>query len=315
MKRKVSVALILAIALVAVAALTGVSGFYRVGQGEEALVLTFGRVTDHKGPGLLWYCPLIQEVKAESVTTIHTMEYGFRTTQTGGTTVGAQYADNTDEGVMLTGDNSIVQVEAIYQYTISDVKEYLYDVDDPLTTMHLAFEAVLRRNIQSRPLDDALLNKEEIERQVLPDFQRMIDSYKMGVTIRGVRIQNISVPADVTAAYEDVNNAKNEKTRKLDEAERYQNEVLPAARSRAYQTLQEAESYRADQAAKATAEVSVFKSIYEKYRLAPQVTKDRLTIETLERVLSGVDRKFIVSGEDGTLKLLPLDGEEGGKGL
>ena len=315
MKRKVSVALIVAIAVVAAAALTGASGFYRVGQGEEALVLTFGRVTDHRGPGLLWYCPLIQEVKAESVTTIHTMEYGFRTTQTGGTTAGAQYADNTDEGVMLTGDNSIVQVEAIYQYTISDVKEYLYDVDDPLTTMHLAFEAVLRRNIQSRPLDDALLNKEEIERQVLPDFQKMIDSYEMGVTIRGVRIQNISVPKDVTAAYEDVNNAKNEKTRKLDEAERYQNEVLPAARSRAYQTLQEAESYRADQVAKATAEVSVFKSIYEKYRLAPQVTKDRLTIETLERVLSGADRKFIVSGEDGTLKLLPLEGEKGGTGL
>lgn len=312
MKKKVSVALVVVLAAVALVALTGVSGFYRVGQGEEALVLTFGRVTDHKGPGLFWYCPLIQEVRAESVTTIHTMEYGFRTTQTGGTTTGAQYVDNTDEGVMLTGDNSIVQVEAIYQYTISDVREYLYDVDDPLTTMHLAFEAVLRRNIQSRPLDDALLNKEEIERQVLPDFQQMIDSYQMGVTIRGVRIQNISVPQDVTAAYEDVNNAKNEKTRKLDEAERYQNEVIPAARSRAYRTLQDAESYRADEVAEATAEVAVFKNVYEKYKLAPQVTKDRLTIEALEKVLANADKKFVVSAEDDTVKLLPLSGAEGG---
>lgn len=112
--------------------------------------------------------------------------------------------------------------------------------------MQLAFEAIIRRNIQNRRLDDALLNKEEIERQVLPDFQALIDTYEMGVKINDVRIQNITVPAAVSAAYEDVNNAKNEKTKRLDEAEKYANEVLPTARSTAYQTLQEAEAYKAE---------------------------------------------------------------------
>ena len=194
-------------AVVALGALAATS-FYRVGQGEEALVLTFGRVTDTKGPGLYWKIPLIQSVISESVTTIHTKEYGFRTTRTGSAGTAATYADEQDESVMLTNDNSIVSIEAIYQYTIRDVKQYYFDVDDPEGTLQLAFEAIIRRNIQNRPLDDALLNKEEIERQVLPDFQALIDTYEMGVKINDVRIQNITVPAAVSAAYEDVNNAK-----------------------------------------------------------------------------------------------------------
>ena len=226
-------------AVVVLGALAATS-FYRVGQGEEALVLTFGRVTDTRGPGLYWKIPLIQSVISESVTTIHTKEYGFRTTRTGSAGTAATYADEQDESVMLTNDNSIVSIEAIYQYTIRDVKQYYFDVDDPEGTLQLAFEAIIRRNIQNRPLDDALLNKEEIERQVLPDFQALIDTYEMGVKINDVRIQNITVPAAVSAAYEDVNNAKNEKTKRLDEAEKYANEVLPTARSTAYQTLQEA---------------------------------------------------------------------------
>ena len=107
------------------------------------------------------------------------MEYGFRTTQQGTARSAAQYVDENNEGVMLTNDNSIVSIEAIYQYTIRDVKQYHYDVDDPTGTLQLAFEAVIRRNIQNRPLDDALLNKEEIELQVLPDFQALIDTYDM----------------------------------------------------------------------------------------------------------------------------------------
>lgn len=230
-------------AVVVLGALAATS-FYRVGQGEEALVLTFGRVTDTRGPGLYWKIPLIQSVISESVTTIHTKEYGFRTTRTGSAGTAATYADEQDESVMLTNDNSIVSIEAIYQYTIRDVKQYYFDVDDPEGTLQLAFEAIIRRNIQNRPLDDALLNKEEIERQVLPDFQALIDTYEMGVKINDVRIQNITVPAAVSAAYEDVNNAKNEKTKRLDEAEKYANEVLPTARSTAYQTLQEARPTR-----------------------------------------------------------------------
>ena len=308
MKRKLKPGGVILLCALVLAVLIAWGGFYRVGQGEEALVLTFGRVTATHGPGLYWHMPLVQQVISESVTTIHTAEYGFRTTNQGSYSRAATYADETDEGVMLTNDNSIVSLEAIYQYTIRDVKQYTFDVHDPEGTLRLAFEAVIRRNIQNRSLDDALLNKEEIEREVLPDFQALIDSYEMGVKINDVRIQNITVPTEVASAYEDVNNAKNEKTKRLDEAERYKNNVLPTARSNAYAVLQQAEGYKAETIAAAEADVAVFKAVYEKYKSAPEITRTRLMIETLERVLSGAGRLYLVDGGTGTTKILDLNG-------
>ncbi len=309
MKAKRITGKVILAACVALVVLFVWSGFYRVGQGEEALVLTLGRVTDTNGPGLYWRIPLVQSVVSESVTTIHTREYGFRTTSQGGYGQSAKYADEADEGVMLTNDNSIVSLEAIYQYTIVDVHQYRFNIDDPEGTLQLAFEAVIRRNIQNRSLDDALLNKEEIELQVLPDFQALVDSYSMGVKINDVRIQNITVPAAVAAAYEDVNNAKNEKTARLDEAERYKNNVIPAARSAAYQLLQEAEAYKAETIAAAEADVAVFSALYEKYVLAPEVTRSRMVYEALEKVLSGSAKLYIVDSDSGVTQLLSL-GEE-----
>lgn len=301
--------LIVVLCVIVAVLLLGTNSFYRVGQGEEALVLTFGRVTDTKGPGLYWKLPLVQSVIRESVTTIHTTEYGFRTTQSGSAGTAARYADVEDESVMLTSDDSIVSIEAVYQYTIRDVKQYTFDVDDPEGTLQLAFEAILRRNIQNRPLDDALLNKEEIEQQVLPDFQALIDTYQMGVKINDVRIQNITVPKEVASAYEDVNNAKNEKTKRLDEAEKYANEILPAARSKAFQTVQDAEGYKAENIAEAESEVAVFNAVYEKYQASPQVTRTRLLIETMERVLENSGRIIVAEPDSDVLKILDLGGE------
>ncbi len=295
----------LTIALIALAAavLIAWSGVYRVGQGEEALVLTFGKVTSKEGPGIHWHMSFVQSIISESVTTIHTREYGFRTTKQGSAGKAASYADEADEGVMLTSDNSIVSLEAIYQYTICDVAQYTFDVDQPEETLQLAFEAVIRRNIQNRTLDDALLNKEEIENEVLPDFQALIDSYQMGVKINDVRIQNITVPSAVASAYEDVNNAKNEKTKRLDEAERYKNRILPTARSNAYLVTAEAEAYKAETIAAAQADAAVFSAILEKYKAAPEIMRTRLLIETLEEVLSA-GKLFIVDGS--TTSLLNL---------
>lgn len=293
------------IAAIAVLVLFAWSGIYRVGQGEEALVLTFGEVTDKVGPGIHWHVPFVQSIISESVTTIHTREYGFRTTKQGSAGKAASYMDEEDEGVMLTSDNSIVSLEAIYQYTIRDVEQYTFDVDDPEGTLQLAFEAVIRRNIQNRTLDDALLNKEEIENEVLPDFQALIDSYEMGVKINDVRIQNITVPSEVARAYEDVNNAKNEKTKRLDEAERYKNEILPTARSNAYLLTAEAEAYKAETIAAAEADVAVFTAILEKYKSSPEIMRTRLLIETLEEVLSTGKLYLVDSGD--TTKLLTLN--------
>ena len=129
----------------------------------------------------------------------------------------------------------------------------------------------------------------------------------MGVKINDVRIQNITVPADVASAYEDVNNANNEKTKRLDEAEKYANEILPTARSKAYQTLQEAEGYKAETIAAAESEVAVFKAVYEKYQSAPEITRTRLLIETLERILQNSGRIIVAEPESDVVKILNVD--------
>lgn len=291
--------------------LVAVTGIYRVNEGEEAILLTFREMTDKKGPGLYWRIPFIQTVDRVSTTKIHTLELGFRT-QTGyDVTDPSGYIDVDDEALMLTGDDNLVRVEAVCQYNIKDAQSYLYEVDDPESTMILAFETALRRNIQNKALDDALLNKATIEQEVIPDYQRMLDSYGIGVTVREIRIQNITVPTEVNAAYEDVNNANNEKTRKLDEAERYANEVIPAARSEAYQMVQEAEAYKAEVVSQAAGDVANFTSVYEEYVNAKEITRQRLLIETMEKVVSSAEQKIIIDGDSDTLNLLPI---ETGKG-
>ena len=293
----VILALIIALAL---------GGLYRVGQGEQALVLTFGKVTGTNGPGLYWRVPLAQQVVSRSITTIYNVEYGYRTTVGGTSRSSAEYRDVIEESVMLTNDNSIVQLEAIYQYTIKDVRQYLFDVDDPSGTMHLAFEAILRRNIQNRSLDQALLSKDAIVQEVLPDFQALVDSYKMGVKVHSVLIQNITVPEAVTSFYEDVNNAKNEMTRRLDEAQQYEFQVLPLSRSKAYELTQGALAYDAEITAQAEADTAVFKAVLEEYNMEPGAARSRMLIETMEEILGGAGRIVVVDEGGGVLQHLDL---------
>jgi modulator of FtsH protease HflK len=309
------VRLIAILIVVGVAIIFGLTGFYEVKQGEQAVILTFGQITETKEAGLYWRMPLIQEVRLQSRTVIYTIEYGFRTTQSATTTSQAQYQDMDDEAIILTGDQNIVRVEAVYQVIVQDVSSFLYRVDDPFGTMQCAFESVLRRNLQNRTLDDALLNKQDIEVQALQDFREMLKPYNLGVQVKEVRIQNINVPEEVKAAYEDVNNAKNEKTRKLDEAEQYYNKVVPSARAQAYTLEQSAQAYSARTVANANGEVAQFNDVYAKYIDNKEITRKRLLIETLESILANADKLYMVDDNSGVLKLLGLGGDTSSSGL
>ncbi len=302
-------ATIVCLCLAVLLVLLGVSGIYRINEGQQGLLLTFKEITAYKEPGLYWRMPLIQTVEKVSTSQIHTLELGFRTAGTN--EYGAMnYTDVEDEALMLTGDDNLVRVEAVCQYSVRDAQAYLHEVKKPEETLMLAFETAMRRNIQNKALDDALLNKQDIEREVIPDFQSMLDSYDIGIIVREIRIQNITVPTQVNAAYEDVNNAKNEKTRKLDEAERYANEVIPTARSQAYKMVQEAEAYKAEVVSQATGDVANFTSVYEKYALNKEITRKRLMIETMEKVLENADSKTILSSGSGNLmQFLPITDE------
>lgn len=302
--------LIAVLVVLAVAAVMGFSGIYEVKQGEQAVVLTFGEITETKGEGLYWHLPLVQEVRRQSRMAIYTMEYGFRTSKNASATDQPQYEDVSSEAIMLTGDQNIVQVEAVYQVLVQDVQSFFYNVDNPFGTMQCAFETVLRRNLQNRTLDDALLNKQDIEAQLLPDFREMLKPYALGITIKAVQIQNISVPQEVLSAYEDVNNAKNEKTRKLDEAEKYKNQVVPNARAEAYKLVQDAEAYKARTIANAEGEVVEFNEVLARYVNSKDITRTRLLIETLESILAKAARIYMMDDDSGILKILTLDPDQ-----
>lgn len=310
-KKITSIVLLVIVALVLV---LGLFSFYRIKEGENALILTFGEVTDTKTQaGLYWHLPVIQTVDVQSTTEIRTEEYGYRTARSGTTSTAAQYYDVDEEAIMLTGDSSIVRVEAIYQVKVNDVEKFFYEVDDPYGTLRYAFETVLRRNVQNTTLDTALLNKSEIENNVFPDFKQLVeDTYNIGIDVVQVKIQNITVPTEVQAAYQDVINAKNEQTRRLDEGEKYENEVVPAAEAKAYKMIQDAEAYKAEVIAKANGEVAVFNAVYDKYRLSPEITRKRLFIETIEKIMANADKKYIVSAGSDVLEFLPLDTTQGG---
>jgi len=288
------------------------TSIYRVEEGEQALVLTFGELTDvNDDAGLYWHIPIAQNVKKQSTSKKYTFEYGYRTTSTATTSQGATYVDDFNESIMLTSDLNIVSVEAIYQVIVSDASLFFYEVDEPFETLQFAFETVIRRNVQNTSLDDALVNKKVISDKVKADFSEMLLNYNMGVKVDHVEIQNIEVPSDVKHAYEDVINAQNEEQRKTDEAEKYYYQVVPQAEASAYKMIEDAEAQKAETIASAEGDVAVFNAIYEKYKLDPEITRTRLFIETIEKIMQNADHKYVIENSgDGTIKFLPIGGEE-----
>lgn len=293
--------------VVGVAVIIGLSGIYRVNQGEQAVVLTFGEKSDEKQAGMYWHLPMIQEVQIQSTTQVYTKEYGFETKQVATSTSQAVYNEKPEESMMLTMDQNIVNVEAVYQVTVTDVPLFFYQVDDQWSTLQCAFETVMRRTLQNRTLNNALLDRQEIETEVLKDFKEMLLSYNMGIMVNAVMIQNITVPTEVNAAYEDVINAMNEKTRNLDVAEKYKNEVVPIAEGQAKKMELDADAYKVRIIANAKGEVAQFNEVYAKYKNNPEITRKRLLIETMESILASARHIYMVDDSSGALKLLSLN--------
>ena len=297
------------ILLIILIMLTG--SFYRVEEGEQALVLTFGELTNTiDKAGLYWHIPIAQSVKKQSTSEMYTLEYGYTTISEGTTSQGAQYQDNYSEAIMLTSDSSIIIVQAIYQVVVADAEQFYYEVDHPFETLQFAFETIIRRNIQSVTLDYAMNNKANISESVKTDFNKMLKNYEIGIRADKVEIQNVLMPDAVDAAYQDVINAQNEKDRKTDEAEKYYYQVVPNSEAEAYKMIEDAEAYKAETIATAEGEVAQFNAIYEKYLLNPEITRTSMYIETMESILSNVGDTYIIEdGGEGTIKFLPIGGE------
>ncbi len=303
------------IALLVVAALLlwGLSGFFRVQTDELGVVLRFGKYVRDAKPGLNYHLPFpIETVLTPKVTRVNTIDIGMRQVQDRrGTTM----RDVPEESLMLTGDENIVDVDFTVLWKIKPgggAAQYLFNIQNPEGTVKAVAESSMREVIGRSEIQPILTGaRQTIETAVHDLMQKVLDDYGAGIQINQVQLQKVDPPAQVIDAFRDVQAARADAERAQNEAQTYSNRVIPEARGRAAQITQAAEAYREQTVAEARGQAGRFDKIYEEYRKAPEITRERLYLETMERVLGGTNKIILDSnagaGGSGVVPYISLD--------
>ncbi|MGE4412224.1 MAG: FtsH protease activity modulator HflK [Candidatus Caldatribacteriota bacterium] len=278
------------------------SGIYIVQPNEQGVIRRFGKFTRIDSPGLHYHLPFpFETAVTPSVTEVKRIEIGFRTARGG-------YLEVPEEALMLTGDENIVSAESIVQYRIKNAADYLFNIIDPELTVRNAAEAALRQVIGSRKIDDALTEgKYEIQEETKLLIQELLDLYQSGILVTAVQLQDVNPPEEVSAAFKDVASAKEDKSKFINEAEGYRNDVIPKARGEAAKIVKEAEGYKIERIRRAEGDVAKFNQILAEYQNGKEVTRNRLYIETMESVLPHMKKYILEEKENNILKILPLN--------
>ena len=287
------------------------SGFYRVQPEEQGVVLRFGKLHRVTSPGLNYHLPApIESVITPQVTRVNRIEIGFRSASTpqqpGQRTPSAR--EVVDEALMLTGDENIVDINFVVLWKIGDAAQFLFNIRDPENTVKAAAESVMREIIGQRPiLEVTTEGRRSIEQRAREQLQELMVAYGAGILIDEVQLQKADPPAEVIDAFRDVQRAQADRERAQNEAESYQNDVIPRARGEAERLLQEAEAYKQEVVARAGGEAQRFENILTEFSKAEDVTTRRLYLETMEQVLKGTN-KVIIDGQasQGVVPYLPL---------
>jgi modulator of FtsH protease HflK len=295
---------------VAIAALLLVAGVwssvYTVQPEGEAVVKRFGRVVAIQPPGLHFKLPFGID-RAIFVPTARVLkeEFGFRTVATGQRTAYQKSRAHEEESLMLTGDLKVIDVEWVVQFRISDPDRFLHQVRNQPATIRDISEAVMRRIVGNSLGSDVLTEKRvQVATQARIELQEILDSFGMGVHIGTIELQDVTPPELVKPAFNEVNQAEQERERLINEAEKRRNQVVPRAEGQAKQVIAEAEGYAAERVNRARGEAERFGAILAEYRNAPDVTRQRLFLETLDRVLPKLGRVLVV--EEGVAAPIPL---------
>ena len=280
--------------LIILAIIWALSGLYRVLPDEQGIVLRFGKFVSTTQPGLNYHFPYpIETVLTPKVTKVNRIDIGFRSgSDTGFSSAGV--ADVPEESLMLTGDENIVNIDFSVFWVIKDAGKFLFKIQDPAATVKAAAETAMREVIAKSKLQSILTegrSKIEIETQEIA--QSLLDEYESGIQITQVQTQKADPPDQVIDAFRDVQAARADMERAKNEAQAYQNDVIPRARGEAAKILQQAEAYKKQVVAKAEGEASRFLAIYKEYNNAKRVTKERMYLETMEKVLAAVDKVII----------------------
>jgi len=298
------------LALIALAAIAiwGLSGFFRVEPDELGVVLRFGKYVRDVKPGLNYHLPYpIESVLTPKVTRVNRIDIGLRNVEDlrRGTTT----REVPEESLMLTGDENIVNVDFSVFWLVKPnaASEYLFNIQQPEGTVKAVAESAMREVIGRSTLDE-ILARQNIEIPVHDLMQSTLDRYGAGVQITQVQLQKVDAPAQVIDAFRDVQAARIDQERAKNEAETYANKVIPEAKGRAAQITQSAEAYRRQTVAEATGASSRFRQIYDEYKKAPEVTRQRMYLETMERLFGGTDKVIVDStATGGVVPYLPLD--------
>ncbi|MBX6376793.1 MAG: FtsH protease activity modulator HflK, partial [Acetobacteraceae bacterium] len=304
---------LLALALVA---LWGASGFYRVQPDELGIVMRFGAYNRWAGPGLNYHIPWpIETVTTPSVTRINRVDIGFRAPLDGPVQRVQRQADVREESLMLTGDENIIDIDFAVFWRIRDAAEFLFNTRNPEITVKSAAESVMREVIGRTPIQPALTEaRGQIEEQVRQGTQAILDQYGAGVEITQVQMLKSDPPAEVIDAFRDVQRAGADRERARNEAEAYRNSILPEARGNAQRLIQEAEAFRESQIARARGESQRFLSVLSAYQAAQDVTVRRMYLETMEEILRRNPTMLVDDRLQGIVPFLPLGQAGGGTG-
>ena len=300
-----------AAAALIVAAVVAFGALYQVQPEEVGVVLQFGRYVRATDPGLRAKIPFVETVLKVPVQRQLKQEFGFRTMEPG---IRTEYAafnrDATEESMMLTGDLNVAVVEWIVQYRVSDPYLYLFKVRNLEDTFRAMNEAIMREVVGDRTVTEVLtVGRQEIESRVEERLQGLANQYEMGITIDQVVLQDVNPPDPVKPSWDEVNQAQQQRDRMINEARAEYNRVIPRARGEAQQTVLQAEGYSLDRVNRAEGEATRFAAVHAAYRLAPEVTRRRLYLETMQRILPRVGRKLYIDQDaTGILPLLSLDG-------
>ena len=298
-----TIAVILAVLIAGV-----ITCFYTVDDKQQAVVTTFGSVTDITDPGLHFKLPFgIQQVHKVDVNVYQKIELGYTTNPDGST------ATKNSEATMITGDYNIVNVDFFVEYKISDPVKYLFSSNDPELILRNLIQSQVRNVVGSSSVDSVLTDgKENIQMQVKELVTEILETYDIGLTLVDVRIQDSEPPTTaVIEAFKAVETAKQQAEAAVNEAKAYENAQLPYAEAEVDKLLQNAQYLKQKRINEAIEAVAMFNAMYEEYKLNPEITRDRMYYEMIAQVLPDV-KVYINTGEDGVNMLLPLDPFNGG---
>lgn len=305
------------IILIIAAVIVAATSFYSVGADEVGVVQRFGKYVRRTEPGLHLKLPLgIERIGKVKIKKVFKQEFGFRTVKAD---VRTQYSTSRflDESLMLTGDLNVAEVEWIVQYRVKDPYNYLFKIDDPEETLRAMSEAVVRRVVGDRDVTDVLtLGRIEVGMEVEMGLQELLDRFESGLQIVTVKLQDVNPPESVKPAFNEVNRAKQDKEKMINQAWEEYNNRIPRARGEAEQMIAEAEGYGIQRVNSARGDVALFTQVYREYRNAPDVTRRRLYLETMREIMPKL--KEIVIVDEKQKSILPhidVGGKEkGGEG-